>query len=613
MEHVLTPNRPVLKSADTEAGHDFMVQTPGDAQEQDPRIQQEHLAMRNRIRTQCFDVLYDAVKSEESVMTMRDIKDYMKGLEEKALTRPDLMTHDKKIAALENLLEHARSFARETMQLGSQILKEVRQAKGDDISDESLERWKRRLKKRPHGEDFRKVRDDIHEFLHSTLPQLRAQWRQLSSDIREVKAHASTFNITAKEVPLLGEIESDAFKRAKFPLRRKKVDRALKILRASKAGKGTFYADVRTFLEEQAESGVMARAKIGQWIQRIFVGKSPADAKKFFQQTVKPYCERWKQVRERFDLLHAEMRDIGMPRGFTPCAPEDFLQKSYDQRLAYVNMLDMRLHPEGKPVTKLCGDIWNAFDNEDWHDAGRLIDILEASFPSHSDLGPMVQYLETHRTDVLKGAPPQQDTNEFTDEDIVDEANQMLRHYPAIRIVLGRSMEEDSKHPKDDNKRTRLLGRMMYNLVWAERRGYTNENEQLRDSRDERNKMLTWLYINEGHGNDVEKPQVGGSTARKPAIRKHCTSAQLIYMESTPEAQHVVFNALDECKDNENFGYWSDLKPIGMSLSRHHTFVEHDSKHIKWLMWQMHDRGITFTPEQQEVDYVGHKKESPPT
>ncbi|MBI5155855.1 hypothetical protein HZA45_01120 [Candidatus Peregrinibacteria bacterium] len=167
-----------------------------------------------------------------------------------------------------------------------------------------------------------------------------------------------------------------------------------------------------------------------------------------------------------------------------------------------------------------------------------------------------------------------------------------------------------AERAKPTATRTRLVMRMMYNLIWAEQRGYTSHEERLQDVEDAKNKEQTEEYMVKGHGNDIEKNMVWDTTADETAIREHCSSAQLIFMESDKDAQLAVFNAVDKQKDNERFGYWSDLVPVTMDPGRHPYLVDHDSKRLKWLMWQMADRGMVYTGEA-DVSYHYDKTQKP--
>lgn len=573
--------------------------------------------MRDGVRSQCFDILSDAVSDHESAMAFADLKDYMKGLSEEALA--GMGTDDrKKMQALVELREHARHFARESKDLGARMMREVRSAKADDLSEESLTRWHKRLKAR-HGKQWPDARRQITEFIDRTLPTLKKDWLKLRSDLKEVETLKGILGVSGRDLKALAALESPGFRKAKYPERRAKVTAALAALRAQqknwkkRPGKETegtrLYDDVRAFLKEAADDGSMSRTKIGLWLRRTFATRDLVKTRAFFTGTLKTFRANWRAVRERYDALHKDLAATGLPRGFTPVAPEAFLQKDYGARLAYVAMLDRRLHPAGKPATKLCSDIWHAFDAQDWNDADHLIAMLESDFPSHPDLGAMVTYLETHRDDAQEAA---KDTEPPSDEQIQHEANQILRGYPEMDVLLGESMEKDSVNPQDANARTRLVGRMMYNLVWAEQRGYTSEEEQLHDVQDGENKEKTKEYIEDGHSSTVEKNIVGGDTAQKHAVREHNTAAQILYMKSDVDAQLAVFKAVDEEKGSEQFGYWVDLKPINMPTDRHHRFVNEDSKRLKALMWQARGRG-TFVRSGHSVSFESVKKEAPAT
>ncbi len=590
-------------------------ETRDDTDHDDPVMAEHHKQMREHVRIQCFDILSEAVANKDSAMSMNDLKDFMKGLQEDAIV--DAGSDDKKMAWLENLMDHARNMARETTDLGHAVLKAVEEAKGETLSDGSLQRWHKRLKQRGSSEDWTRTRATIFEFLQRKVPEMRKGWAELRGKLNEVKAKAAALGVTAKDVPALAALEAKEFKSAKFPERRKKVDTAMKALNAREKSwrkrperetEGSrFYAEARAFLKEARDDGSMAPVKLGAWLKIIFKGRSLAQAKTFFQTTLRTYRKNWKQVRERYDTLHSEMRDIGVPRGFPPVTPEAFLLKSYDQRLAYNSMLEQRLHPEGKPASALCAQIWNAFDQEDWYDAKQLIGILETNFSQHPDFSAMVQYLESHRDD--EQDPEKKE--ELSDDEIVAEGNRMLKGNPAIRILLGKAMEKDTQPPRDfRSPRSRMIGRILYNTQWAEKHGYTNEEEQLKDIKDDLHKKRTEEYVEEGHSKDIEKNMIWGSTADKLAIRKKCTTAQLIYMKSDPESQLAVFEAVDELKGKEDVEYWTDLKPVDMPLDQLHRFVNHDSKRLKWLLWQMHDRGICFSPGSNDVRHETKETET---
>ncbi len=579
-------------------------------------IRSEQAAMRSRVRNQCFDVLAGAVADRESVMVMKDLKDFMAGLTDDALDQARFKNHAEEMREVPKMLDHARNFVRETSALGARVMKEVISAKGDDMSAASMERWRARLKKRKNARDWKEARRSITEFLGRELPKLREDWKKLRSDLHEVQAQAAALGVTGREMPALAALETAEFKNAKFPVRRKQVTAALKALKNRKKSwkkrpgaetEGSrFYGQVRGFLREAADNGWMAHNKIGAWMKRAFVGKSLPDAQRYFRDIVVPFRKNWKEARESYDALHSELKKTGLPRGFTPCAPEDFLQKEYPERLAYVQMLQSRLHPEGKDAPHLSGDIHHAFDAKDWYDAERLIGVLAQQFPSHPDLATMRNYLKSHRDDTVQKAEKKE---EPTDREINSEANTLLMRYPEMDVLLTESMRKDTEEASvPASRRTRLVGRMMYNLVWAEERGYTTHEERLQDVEDANNKEKTEEYMVRGHGKGVEKNMVWDTTADESAIREDCSSAQLIFMNSDTDAQLAVFRAVDKMKDNERFGYWSDLVPVTMDPGRHHTFVDTDSKRLKWLMWQMADRGMIYKGNA-DVSYRHDRKE----
>ncbi len=587
----------------------------------DPGLEQRQADMRNKVRSECFDVLHDAYRNQDSALSFKDITDYMKGLEEGSIA--SARDHQEKMEWLGGMKKEARVFARETVDVGSRLMQAIRDAKGDDISDASLERWQNRLKERPNGEQWPDTRRKMEEFIRRELPTLRKEWKLLGSDIKEVKGMMNALGVTSADVKELAALEDPSFKSAKFPDRRTKVTAALRALRDRKKNwkkrpkqetEGTkMYDDVRMYLLEMADAGAMSRAKVGAWMKRTFATKDLEKARTFLRTTVRPCAENWKRVRGTFDQLHAEMAKTGVPRGFTPYGPEAFLEKTYPQREAYVQMLEARLRLAGKPVSQHVSDIWSSLDQKHWYDAERLLGELEKNFPHTPGMGAMLTYLETHRDDAEERSQEAKEVK--SDKEIWTETNGIINEYPEMDIVLEKSITDDTTHPADQNKRTRLVGRMMYNLVWAEQRGYTSEEEQLEDINDDDHKKKTEEFIEDGHSNEVEKNMVWGKTADKQAIRKECTSAQIIYMKPEPEAQHSVYNALeaDELWSNEKFGYWSDLKVVGMPTGKHHHFVNHDSKKLKNLMWQMKDRGMVFSRE--DVKYregaQSAKKEKP--
>lgn len=574
-----------------------------DRQDRGRDVISEQSAMRSRVRNQCFDILAGGVADKESVMVMKDLKDFMAGLTDSALDQAKFKDYNEEMREVPKMIDHARNFVRETSALGSRVMKEVVNAKGDDMSSASMERWRNRLKKRKNAKDWTEARSTIVEFLNRTLPKLREDWKQLRSDLQEVQAQAAALGVTGSQLPALAALETAEFKNAKFPVRRKQVTAALKALRNRKKSwkkrpgaetEGSrFYGEVRGFLREAADEGWMARNKIGAWMKRTFTGKSLEDARRYFRDIVVPFRKNWKEAREQYDAVHGELKKTGLPRGFAPCTTKDFLQKEYPQRMAYVEMLKSRLHPEGKDAPRLCGDIHHAFDAKDWYDAERLIGILAEQFPFHPDLATMRNFLKSHRDDTVQKKTGEKE--ELTDREINAEANTLLLRYPEMDVLLTESMRKDTEEASvPASRRTRLVGRMMYNLTWAEERGYTTHEERLQDIEDAKNKEKTEEYMVQGHGNDIEKNMVWDTTADESAIREDCSSAQLIFMKSDTDAQLAVFRAVDKLKDNEKFGYWSDLVPVDMDPGRHHTFVDHDSKRLKWLMWQMADRGMIY-------------------
>ncbi|MBI5156198.1 hypothetical protein HZA45_02890, partial [Candidatus Peregrinibacteria bacterium] len=415
-----------------------------DVRDSEGEIRSEQAAMRSRVRNQCFDVLAGAVADKESVMVMKDLKDFMAGLSDSALDQAHFKTHAEEMREVPKMLDHARNFVRETAALGSRVMKEVISAKGDDMSAASMERWRARLKKRKNAKDWTEARRSITEFLGSKLPKLREDWKKLRSDLCEVQAQAAALGVTGRDLPSLAALETAEFKNAKFPARRTLVTTALKALKNRKKSwkkrpgaetEGSkFYGVVRGFLREAADNGWMARNKIGAWMKRAFTGKSLDDARTYFRDIVVPFRKNWKEARESYDALHTELKKTGLPRGFTPCTPEDFLQKEYPQRRVYVDMLKARLHPEGKDAPRLCGDVHHAFDAKDWYDAERLIGVLAEQFPSHPDLATMRNYLKSHRNDKIL-IPQKEADEELTDQEINAETNAFLLQYPEIAVL----------------------------------------------------------------------------------------------------------------------------------------------------------------------------------
>lgn len=585
-------------------------ETDQDDHAADARIDQKQAEMRAYVRTACEEILTEAAQDRHSVMTSADVRDFMiKGLSDSALDQGNFASKEEEIRKVPEMIDHALKFARETTALGERILRAVKDAKGEDLSDGSMKRWLKRLKERKSGEDFVAARRRLtDELLVSGVKALRAGWSELRGKLNEVKAKAAALGVTGKTVPALAALESKKYMDAKQPERLAMIEQAMQALdrrekswgrRPERETEGSrFFAKALSFLMGAARGpdASLARVKVGAWLKKIFQGRSLAQAQAYYRDTVVPYERKWRSAREEYDVLSSQMKTTGTPRGFSPVASEEFLMKSYDQRLAYNRMLESRLSPEGKSAVQLTDSIWNALDQKDWYDAERLIGFLETQFPSHRELGPMVRFLATHRSSEDEAAE-KKERAEMTDEQINAEVNQFIGRYPWLRVMLLECIEKDTRNPQDQCGRTRLIARMLYNLVWAEQRGFTSEREQEKDIHDERYKERTKTYIEEGHSKELEKNMVWGDTADELAIREDCTTAQIINVTTETDSQMAVVNAIDNRNlwKKERFGYWSDLKVVGMPLSSHHEFVEPDSRRLKWLMWQMHDRKMIFT------------------
>lgn len=553
------------------------------------RIAEKNLAMRNMLRAHVQDMLEAAAADKNSAMSGKDANDYVKGMSEKALE--DAKDDATKMEWLKETARHVHSFTHETKQWGERIMKAVNSAKDGMQSTASIERWQMKMKERK-GETWDQMKRKLQDFLKTELPELKANWKELKTKLKAVKDLQARTGIQTKDVKELAYLESEAFANAKYQAQKKSIAAAYKALQAHDKDLGALHEEVSDYLIGATGAGYLSSKKVTPWLKNTFDGKSPAQAKAFFQAVVKPTMKRSETAKSTFDDLSTQLREHGTPRGFSLVSKEAFLAKSVGAREAYNAMGKLRLKEMHTRSSALKGYIHSAFDTEDWRDAARLISQLKVASPDDDDIATLENYLRTHRSEESTAEEPKR-----TPAEISEDLHTRIQKYPTMNTLLQKTIEGDTNAIQDeDANQTRMVGRMIFNAeVWSVQNGYLDEEKKAVDKKNAENKEKTGEYIDEGHTQDeVENNIIGGATAEEEGIRKDSEKAQNIYMDADPKAQHAVSEYVEKQKNNPKDGYWNNLiteEPRAKILE----FINVDSPKIKQGIWELREQGAQFS------------------
>lgn len=416
------------------------------------------------------------------------------------------------------------------------------------ISLEAITRWDARF--RDPTVDY-KVKE---KFIKTELPRYAANWKAASRRRLDLLAEAKHKGVALSAVAglqdLLGE---EAFLRADYDKRLGLLQKAESLLAAEENGMPEAWKAAQEALLELTvgEGCCLHRSKVGQWLKRMMDAcKTPHDVTRYMAQVLGPLADNWRAAASRYDTLHA----AGLPPSFKAVSREKFLLLHYDDRLAYLEELELsqqaaeRTEPTALEEEKK--GIRYDIAAEDFDEAERKLAPLLKEHPSDPDLRSMRRTLDLQKA---KRAP---DLVEELEEEA--ERRQLLSELRAIAGLIPAGMRWMYEEAMQNGPAAlRRLEQVVYNRKWARDNGYSNELDEVRQSKSDANKEETRQYVDDGHTDDFERIVIEGDTTHEAAIRDECKEAQVLYVASA-DCRPVMTKVLDN-KDNEGFGYWTTL------------------------------------------------------
>lgn len=451
------------------------------------------------------------------------------------------------------------------------------------IGNESKQRWLKRF------DDPSVLEWDRKEWISNEFPKYLQNWAALGKRHQAVLEKAKRAGVDLSSVDGLQPLfDQHSFLNADYDV---KVGLVLKAESALEAGgkdmeKG--WKSVQSLLMKLTvgKDACLHSSKVGTWLKRVFGAcDTPQEVQDYLDEVLMPAVANWKEATVRFETLHAQ----GIPPSFKAVSKERFLKWHYDDRMAYLEELDLsRQAAERKESTALDRDkksIRYDIATEDFANAEAKLLPLLAEHPADPDL------LSLKRTLTLRG-PKEEDVREAPE---AVEAAQLLSELRSLVSLIPSSMRWMYEEAMQDGPATlRRLQQVVYNRKWARDNGYSNEVDEVREANSVVNKEDTRNYVEEGHTDDFERIVVKGDTAKEAAIRDECKEAQVLYAD-TEDCRPIMTKIADN-KDNEDFGYWTTLVFNDVAYDRQAGVIQNVHYPLLSRVRKLEAMGIRYTP-----------------
>ncbi len=416
--------------------------------------------------------------------------------------------------------------------------------------------------------------------------------------------------LTSAKVPGIADLlDPKKFRDLKLGAQKSLIAQVKAALASKEENRDTVYDDAKSVLEQAVSGQYLHPDKVGRWLQRAMASSNP---ERYVATTLPQFLANWKGIRQEFDDVEMRLKRQGTPRYFQAVPPRTFLSWTYSKcktYLAYANSQLTQASAESKEEVPALKNFKmlarHDLSTRDWDGAERTLAKARAAFPADAELKSLQQFLDAHRTDTAEeraeqAARPPAEVKKDVDATI------------AQLPVAVRDMTIACANDSADAVRT--LGGMFYNRCWAKRKGYSNEAQDLRDAADEKIKRATEQRMKEGHGNELEKNRLAGTTEDNLAVNDAPANAQVLFPKPGARAQNVVAEAAKRNKQNGAFVYWTSVVPDGVSYAQHEYLVQNTFPALKRNLRTLEESGAKYTfggsaPASKETEQA---KPAPP-
>jgi hypothetical protein len=428
------------------------------------------------------------------------------------------------------------------------------------ISLQSIGEWDERFK-----------RENVHymqrkEFIHNKLPTYIENWRRVAKRRGELLKNPACKKLSAADIPDIDKFfDEETFLNLHYNERSGLCAMVQAALSAGGSRMQEFYGKAKDMLQRAANDGVIAKGKVGTWLERIFESKAdPALIEAFVSGKgdlpLATLIGRWRKVAEDFDTLQKRVDKEGKPPSFSFITKKKFLDMHYESRLAYLREAEHRMKDrEIAGVPPLLLDIRRELDAKDWDSAEHLIGQVRRKELSAFDLQKlqsMEQFLRTQRKE--------QGVKSNTEHgDPHAELRSLIGELPAVVQPLF------TKTAQRGEGAMRCLKSLWYNREWCRQHGHlSDEREELLR---QRSRSDTERVVKQGHGKGYENNTLEYGT---PAVRQYrgVWAPQILHFNSGGEAPLLEMMVREQ--HNHAFKYWTTLVPQSVDFATH-SYVLH--------------------------------------
>lgn len=252
----------------------------------------------------------------------------------------------------------------------------------------------------------------------------KTRWEKLAKDRKDVLAKVEAAGLTAKEIPEVDILKSDAAflsKDRSYHTRRRLVDTVNAAIAASKQGKTSLLRTTEASLLtiSSGPDRCLHASKVGQWLKRMM---NSADPQTFSKDVLTPFFRNWKQARASYNKIVGDYETQGKPDGCMPIPLDAFLQLPYDARITTIAEARNRLTAAEKINTaeqrELAGelrDIRRSVDLQDLDAADLRLAGLRLQHPEHPDVASITNHIAVLRAEREKNEEPARTESQRTE------------------------------------------------------------------------------------------------------------------------------------------------------------------------------------------------------
>lgn len=566
---------------------------------------QEEIRMRDAIRSHCRDQLDACVADPHSVMTQRDMEGYLISMQEENLDDPQWQTEEEKTRAVQKMGgAWAQEFIHKAKDVGDRALHLIDEAEEKKwILKSTADAWRRKLK------DQSSTGLQKTEFIENELPVWQKNWAQIAANYKDVLKQEKDLGITKEDIAqhsVLSTFHDPAMMsgKLKYPDRRWRTDKALAFLKTfkpgmkakTKEGKKELAVRARNELQRAIDAKAVDEGKAMYWLETKVLCKPPKELEKYIDVDLKAYVRSCVETRVAFDHMDGQMQKHGVPQGFNQLSPTKFLALTLNQRKSYVRMAKERMEEKEANKDPEMGNlklgVRNAMETKDWEEAEGFLKKAhtllvrgKGSAADKSDLDSMERYLRDFRDKEKKNQPK-------------EDARKTLQEMRAVFDQVPESLQELYLGAMNDSYEcAATVFRMVYNLKWATDHGYCDANRMaiLRESaKEETDRRAKGEHGKKGVENiDLAYVSDPGHAA---AVRTYTAGEWApTYIHKRRGEEGKVLSLARAHKDNNAFGYWVILDPVGVPQENIVSLVENVHWKLKSGMRKLKKAGLRFT------------------